>query len=122
MARTKLPTALLEWVEARRRFGLSHAQVQMARELGMNPKKLGSLANHHQEPWKAPLPRFIEDLYEKRFGRRAPVTVLSMEQLASAQAAKRDAKKAAKRARREAAAAQPGEALPVMSDEAPSSS
>ena len=41
----------------------------MARELGMNPKKFGKIANHKQEPWKAPLPVFIEDLYFKRFGK-----------------------------------------------------
>jgi hypothetical protein len=29
------------WVEARQRYHLSHAQVQMARELGLNPRKLG---------------------------------------------------------------------------------
>ena len=38
------------WIEARKRFHLSHAQVQMACELGMNPRKLGSMANHKQEP------------------------------------------------------------------------
>ena len=31
----------------------------MARELGLNPKKFGGLANHRQEPWKLPLPEFI---------------------------------------------------------------
>jgi hypothetical protein len=44
----------------------------MARELGLNPRKLGSLANHKQEPWKAPLPHFIEDIYFMRFGRDRP--------------------------------------------------
>ncbi len=39
-----------DWIEARNRFHLSQAQVQMARELGMNPKKLGKLDNDHQEP------------------------------------------------------------------------
>ena len=57
-----------EWAEAARRHRLSPSQVQMARELGMNPKKLDKLDNHRQEPWKAPLPQFIEDLYFKRFG------------------------------------------------------
>ena len=38
----------------------------MAREFGMNPAKLGKLDNHKQEPWKLPLPRFIEELYVKR--------------------------------------------------------
>lgn len=44
----------------------------MARELGMNPKKLGKLDNHKQEPWKAPLPEFIEAIYRKRFKRDKP--------------------------------------------------
>lgn len=51
----------------------------MARELGMNPRKLGKIANHRQEPWKAPLPQFIEHLYLKRFGRERPQTVLPAE-------------------------------------------
>ncbi len=64
-----IPQKLLPWIEARQRFHLSHAQVQMARELGMNPKKLGKLGNHKQEPWKLPLPLFIEECYAKRFGK-----------------------------------------------------
>ena len=53
----------------------------MARELGMNPKKFGKLDNHKQEPWKAPLPIFIEDLYFKRFGKEKPENVQSIEQM-----------------------------------------
>jgi hypothetical protein len=60
----RIPEDMQRWIEARKRFHLSHAQVQMARELGMNPRKLGSLANHKQEPWKAPLPVFIETSIE----------------------------------------------------------
>jgi hypothetical protein len=59
------------WDAARKRHHLSHAQVQMARALGMNPAKLGKIDNHDQEPWKLPLPKFIEELYVKRFGRTA---------------------------------------------------
>jgi hypothetical protein len=44
----------------------------MARELGLYPRKLGSLDNHRQQPWKAPLPEFIEQLYFKHFGRERP--------------------------------------------------
>jgi len=44
----------------------------MARELGMNPKKFGSLANHKQEKWKSPLPDFIEELYCKSFKKDRP--------------------------------------------------
>jgi hypothetical protein len=55
------------WIEARNKYHLSDMHIQMARELGMNPKKFGGLANHKQEKWKSPLPDFIEDLYYKRF-------------------------------------------------------
>ena len=40
----------------------------MARRLGLNPRKLGKIDNHRQEPWKLPLRQFIEQLYEERFG------------------------------------------------------
>ena len=78
-----IPQKLLPWVEARRRHRLTHAQIQMARELGLNPKKFGGIANHGQETWKAPLPQYIENLYMKRFGRPAPLNIRSIEQIAS---------------------------------------
>ncbi len=74
-----LPPKIRAWVEARKRHRLSHAQVQMARDLGLNPGKLGQLSNHGQEPWKAPLPQFIEHLYLKRFGREQPRAVTPAE-------------------------------------------
>lgn len=66
----------------------------MARELGMNPKKMGGKANHKQEPWKQPLPQFIEHLYEKRFGRKSPDDVRSIEVKVREKRARADAKKA----------------------------
>lgn len=86
---TKASLKLQPWLEARRRFKLSHAQVQMARELGMNPKKLGSLSNEKQQPWKAPLLDFIEHCYFKRFNRSEPVQVRSLEELIEADEIKR---------------------------------
>jgi len=67
------------WIDARKRHHLSHAQVQMARELGLNPKKLGKMDNHDQEPWKMPLGQYIEHLYFKHFRRERPDVVLSIE-------------------------------------------
>jgi hypothetical protein len=78
----KIPADLQVWIEARKRFKLSHAQVQMARELGLNPKKLGGLANNKQEPWKVPLPQFIEDLYFRRFSIDRPERVITLEERA----------------------------------------
>jgi len=64
-----------KWIDAKKKFRLSDTHIQMARELGMNPKKFGSLANHKQETWKAPLPEFIEDIYFKRFKKDKPDVV-----------------------------------------------
>ncbi len=61
------------WDDARKRHHLSHVQARMARELGMNPAKLGKIDNDKQEPWKLPLPEFIEELYMKPFGRAVPL-------------------------------------------------
>ncbi|MBN1167656.1 MAG: hypothetical protein JXA44_11090 [Methanospirillaceae archaeon] len=63
---------LLLWSDVQRKYHLSDRHVEMAKELGMNPKKMGSLANQKQEPWKAPLPDFIEEMYQKRFRKRDP--------------------------------------------------
>lgn len=66
---------------AQKRHRLSDRQVQMARELGLNPDKLGKIDNHRQEPWKAPLPQFIENIYFKRFRREEPETVKPLKQI-----------------------------------------
>jgi hypothetical protein len=92
----RIPANLQPWIDARRKFRLSHEHVQMARELGMNPKKLGKLDNHDQEPWKVPLPEFIGKLYSKRFGKVRPDVVRSIEETATAKQAKKQAKKAAR--------------------------
>ena len=76
----KLSSKYQIWIDTRKNFCLSHAHIQMARELGMNPKKFGKLANYKQEPWKLPLPQFIERLYFKRFKKERPDVVRSMEQ------------------------------------------
>ena len=89
---TFIPQKLRPWIEARKRFHLSHAHVQMARELGMNPKKLGKLNNHKQEPWKLPLRLFIEKCYLKRFGKTHPDDCRSLE----SKIAEKRAKKAAR--------------------------
>ena len=95
--KTKILDKYQAWVDVRKRYHLSHAHIQMARELGMNPKKFGKIANHKQEPWKAPLPVFIEDIYFKRFGKKRPGEVKTIEQLAKA----KQKKKAKRRKRRE---------------------
>ena len=101
----RIPQQLRIWIETRKKSHLSHAQIQMARELGLNPAKFGKLANHKQESWKAPLPRFIEELYLKRFGKDQPERVLSIEERAK----EIDRKKTERRERKN----DPPAALPI---------
>jgi hypothetical protein len=96
MAPKHISPRLQAWIDARKRHHLSHAQVQMARELGMNPAKLGKIDNHEQQPWKMPLPHFIEHLYEKRFGKPRPDPVLSIEDVARREERKKTERREAK--------------------------
>jgi hypothetical protein len=93
----QIPQKLQPWFDARRRFKLTDAEVQMARELGMNPKKFGSLANEHQEPWKAPLREFIANCYRKSFGRDVPQELRSLEEVVAAVHCRRARKQERKR-------------------------
>lgn len=66
----------------------------------MNPKSLGKIDNHHQEPWKLPLPDFIKALYFKRFGRHHPEKVVTIEERLRLEEERSAARKEAKRLRR----------------------
>ena len=105
MAKKKawLPAKLHPWLEARRRYRLTDMQIQMARELGLNPRNFGGYANHRQEPWKRPLGEFIEYLYAKRFKKERPDRVRSLEERAQEIRRKQEEKKARRRARQAAA-------------------
>ena len=98
MAKKKIPEKYLAWIEARKRFNLSDAHIQMARELGLNPKKFGSLANTKQEPCKLPLPEFIEELYFKHFKKSRPDNLRSIEQKVRDARRKREERRARKQA------------------------
>ena len=93
---------------AQKRHRLSDRHVQMARELGLNPDKLGKIDNHRQgkidnhrqEPWKVPLPQFIEDIYFKRFKREQPETVRPLKQILKEMEFKKKLQKEKKEERR----------------------
>ncbi len=106
----RIPAHLQAWIDARKRHRLTDAQVQMARELGMNPKKLGKIDNHRQEPWKLPLPQFIEESYEKRFGRPRPADASSVEKRVRRDEARKAARRAERAAKRSGSDPRPGAA------------
>jgi len=93
MKKKRIPEQYQVWIDARKRYRLSDAHIQMARELGMNPKKFGKIANEKQEPWKVPLPAFIERIYLKHFGRERPTDVKSIEELIRTREQKKEEKR-----------------------------
>jgi hypothetical protein len=90
---SKLPAKYQEWVDARKRHRLSHAHIQMARELGFLPKSLRKIDDHQHKPWKAPLSVHLEDLYFKRFKRERPETVTTIEEMAKRSQQKKSERK-----------------------------
>lgn len=86
----------------------------MARELGLNPDKLGKIDNHKQEAWKAPLPQFIEEIYFKRFKREEPETVKPLKQILKEMEVKKQQRKQEKDRRRKERDATGNEDAPVI--------
>ncbi len=97
-----LPDRYQVWIDVRKRYRLSDVHIQMARELGMNPKKFGKIANEKQEPWKAPLLAFIEHIYLKRFGRDRPADVKSVEEVFRSKEKKKEERRKKKELQQEA--------------------
>ena len=89
-----------KWIVAQKKHRLSDTHVQMARELGLNTDKLGKIDNHRQEPWKAPLPEFIEEIFYKRFKKERPDVVKPLKQILKEQEIKTKTKKKEKEIRR----------------------
>lgn len=56
------------WANAKTICRLTTRQVEMARALGLNPRKLPGLRPNPHERWKLPVGQFIEERYRKRFG------------------------------------------------------
>lgn len=91
--KARIPHKFLPWIDARKKFRLSNAHIQMARELGLSPKRFAVYADVEGQPWKVPLPEFIEQQYLKQFGKERPDVILSIEEIAAAHVAKRAARK-----------------------------
>ncbi|QDT02767.1 hypothetical protein K227x_11450 [Rubripirellula lacrimiformis] len=93
----RIPNKFKPWITIRKKFGLSHAHVQMARELGMDVKRIRQPAKPDPNmPGRLPLNKYIEKLYFARFDKAQPDEVKTMEDLAAEHLARRAAKKAAR--------------------------
>ena len=56
-----------EWLDAKRRCGLSDDEVRMAKELGFKPHSLIKNIPAKSQQWKAPIREWIRELHAKRF-------------------------------------------------------
>lgn len=75
----RTPQKLQPWIVARKKHHLSHAHIQMARDLGMTPKSLDKLADCKNQSWKLPLIAYLETQYLKRFKKSQPDVVNKIE-------------------------------------------
>ncbi|MBT2690141.1 hypothetical protein J7I93_18390 [Bacillus sp. ISL-47] len=57
------------WSEAKKRFRLNEADIQMAKELGMSRKSLLKNIPAPNQQWKTPVKEWVRDLYENKFGK-----------------------------------------------------
>lgn len=72
---------LLRWLRVKRQCALTDAHVQMARELGMNPKRLLASETPTPGPNQTPPSQRIESLYLRRFKKPLPDSVVPLRQL-----------------------------------------
>ena len=93
----RMASNIEKWIVAQKKHRISDKHVQMARELGLNPDKLGKIDNHQNERWKVPLEQFIEDIYLKQFKKSEPDTIRSLDQILKDTQRKKDEKKEKKR-------------------------
>ena len=68
MANTRRAHDEEAWTNVKKICRLTARQVEMARALGMNPRKLPGLRPSPQQRWKLPVGESIEERYRKRFG------------------------------------------------------
>ena len=54
------------WAEAKKKCRLGEKEIQMAKELGLNPKSLIKNIPNPREQWKLPVREWIYDMYEDR--------------------------------------------------------
>ncbi len=55
-----------EWAEAKKKCCLNLETLQMAKEMGLNPKSLIKNIPNKSEQWKSPVSEWIQEMYAKR--------------------------------------------------------
>ena len=55
-----------EWAEAKKKCRLNEETIQMAKEMGLNPRSLIKNIPSKTQKWKAPVHVWIREMYQKR--------------------------------------------------------
>ncbi len=62
----------VSWEEVKRRCRLDAETISKARRLGMNPRTIrANFSSTRQEIWKSSTKEWINDLYEKKYGKKS---------------------------------------------------
>ena len=56
----------IEWMDAKKKCRLNTETVQMAKELGLNPKSLIKNIPNKSQSWKKPVYLWIREMYQER--------------------------------------------------------
>ncbi len=55
-----------EWAEAKKKCRLNEETIQMAKEMGLNPRSLIKNIPSKTQKWKSPVHVWIREMYQKR--------------------------------------------------------
>ena len=55
-----------EWAEAKKKCRLNEETIQMAKEMGLNPRSLIKNIPSKTQQWKSPVHVWIREMYQKR--------------------------------------------------------
>jgi hypothetical protein len=72
---SKTPKHDPQWAKAKTLCRLNVEDVRMAKELGMTPKTLLRNRPSPNQKWKMPVKFWIQELHEKRFGRKRKTVI-----------------------------------------------
>jgi hypothetical protein len=89
VTKSTIPPDIQKWIDAKKKSRLSQMHICIAMELGIPPRKLGGMGANPHELWKSPLPEYLEELYEKRFGSSRKPKVRSFVEIAESRKKKK---------------------------------
>jgi hypothetical protein len=85
-----LPEQIAASTRRMRQHKVAPTDLDLSHPIDLVVLSVSKIDNHKQEPWKLPLPQFIEELYLKRFGKTALDAMMSIEERAHIEQQKKE--------------------------------